>query len=180
MTGQLKTIVGPMYAGKTSELLREILWLSHCNCSVLVIKPDIDTRYSPDHIETHDHRRFPCLSVKTWQDIKLSDLYAYHTVFLDEIQFMDQDKTVAIVTDLLYNNVNVIAAGLNQDSRGVPFETSASLMAMSDEVKLLQAFCAVSGKPATKTQRLEDEGDRIAVGSVGMYEPRCVEHWKPK
>ena len=183
MTGKLKTIVGPMYAGKTSSILQEILWITHCNSNVLVIKPDIDNRYSNDHIETHNRLSFPCYAMSDWQDVldKYTLMpYNYNTVFIDEIQFMDTESTLENVKTMLLNGVNVVAAGLNQDSRGTPFETTAKLLALSDEIKLIQAICTVCGKDATKTQRLEDTENRVEVGSVGMYEPRCLDHWKPK
>lgn len=173
-----------MYAGKTSAILQEILWIKHCNNSVLVIKPDLDNRYSSDHIETHNRLSFPCFAMKNWQHVidnyNLMP-YNYHTVFLDEIQFMNTQDTILHVKTMLKNGVNVVAAGLNQDSRGEPFETTALLLALSDEVKIIQAICTQCGKDAPKTQRNEEvAGDRVAVGSVGMYEPRCLEHWIPR
>lgn len=183
MTGRLKTIVGPMYAGKTSSILQEILWITHCQHKVLVLKPDIDNRYSKDHIETHNRLSFPCYAMADWQEVvdKFTLMpYNYHTVFLDEIQFMDTEQTLHNVNSMLQNGVNVVAAGLNQDSRGIPFETTARLMALSDDIKLIEAICTVCGKPATKTQRMSDSGGRVNVGSVGMYEPRCLDHWEPQ
>jgi len=183
VTGKLRTIAGPMYAGKTSELLRNILWEQHCGNKVLVFKPNLDNRYSEDHIETHNRLSFPCFAMENWdQALDKYNLkpYNYQTVFLDEVQFMDTKRTVEVVSQILIDGVNVVAAGLDQDSRGVPFETTAMLLALSDEVTKIQAICSVTGKPATKTQRLVEDGDRVAVGSVGMYEPRCLEHWTPK
>lgn len=182
--GNLKTITGPMYAGKTSALLREILWIKHCEKSIIVFKPDIDNRYSETHIETHNQLRFPCFSMKDWSHV-LDNFnlkpYNYHTVFLDEVQFMAAEDTVDNVVKMLEAGVNVVAAGLDQDSRGIPFETTAMMLALSDEVNKLKSVCTVCGKDATKTQRNNTANyDRVAVGSVGIYEPRCREHWTPK
>jgi len=182
--GKLKTISGPMYAGKTSELLREILWVKHCDRSVIVIKPSIDNRYSETHIETHNQLKFPCFAMEDWSHV-LDNFnlkpYNYHTVFLDEVQFMDTSETVDNVKQMLHNGVNVVAAGLDQDSKGNPFETTSMLLALSDEIKKIRSVCTVCGKDATKTQRItQTQNNRVAVGSVGMYEPRCIEHWDPK
>jgi len=182
--GKLKTIAGPMYAGKTSAILQEILWLKHCNHNVLVIKPDIDTRYSATHIETHNRLSFPCFSMKNWDHVIDNYTlmpYNYHTVVLDEIQFMEQNATIDNVNTMLSNGVNVIAAGLDQDSRGRPFETTALLLALSDDISKIRSICTVCGRTATKTQRNDETLDeRVLVGSVGMYEPRCLDHWIPK
>jgi thymidine kinase len=183
MTATLTTVAGPMYAGKTSYILQKILWHNHCNEKVLVIKPGIDNRYSQDHIETHNRLKFPCITMTTWTDVldKYNLMpYNYHTVFIDEVQFMDTETTLAVVHDMLTNGVNVVAAGLDQDSRGQPFETTAMLLALSDKVDKIQAICTSCGQVATKTQRSEATGDRVAVGSIGMYEPRCLNHWEPK
>lgn len=183
MTGKLITVAGPMYAGKTSSLLQKILWVKHCDNTVLVLKPNIDTRYSETHIETHNRLSFPCFAMKDWQhalDNFVFQPYNFNTIFLDEVQFMDTSQTIDNVNIMLQNGVNVVAAGLDQDSRGEPFETTAMLLALSDEIEKIQAICTVCGKPATKTQRIAtDDENRVAVGSIGMYEPRCLEHWKP-
>lgn len=183
MPGTLKTFTGPMYAGKTSAILEKILWIKHCNNNVLVIKPQIDSRYSQDHIATHNRLVFPCFAMKDWKHVLDNynlKLYNYHTVVIDEVQFMHVKDTLDVVTDLLVQGINVIAAGLNQDSRGIPFETTAMLLAMSDEITLIQSVCNTCGQPATKTQRIDQTNSRVVVGSVGMYEPRCLLHWTPK
>jgi thymidine kinase len=144
----------------------------------------ISTTATAQTILKHINRlSFPCFAMNHWDqalDKYNFKPYNYHTVFLDEVQFMDTNQTVEIVSQMLIDGVNVVAAGLDQDSRGIPFETTAMLLALSDEVTKIQAICTVTGKPATKTQRLVDDGDRVAVGSVGMYEPRCLEHWTPR
>lgn len=172
-----------MYAGKTSKLLQRILWDTHQNRQVLVVKPSLDDRYSDDHIETHNRLSFPCFAMNQWSDVFDRydiDSIDLNTVFLDEIQFMDTADTVNAVNLFLERKIDVVAAGLDQDSRGQPFETTAMLLAMSDTVEKIQSICSVTGKPATKTQRMTDKDDRVAVGSIGMYEPRCLEHWSPK
>ena len=169
-----------MYAGKTSNILQDILWINHCSRNVLVIKPKIDDRYAEDSIATHDRLSFPCFSMDNWQHVLDNYTlapYNYDTVFIDEVQFMDTTETLQNVSNMLSAGVNVVAAGLNQDSQGQPFETTAMLMAMSDEIKLITSTCTQCGLPATKTQRMSDSGGRVAVGSVGMYEPRCINHW---
>jgi len=143
MIGSLTTIAGPMYAGKTSAILQKILWITHQNHKVLVIKPDIDNRYSEDHIETHNQLSFPCFSMKSWQHVLQNhniQSYNYHTVFVDEVQFMDATDTIANVNEMLYNGINVVAAGLDQDSRGQPFETTALLLALADNVQKFKPY----------------------------------------
>ena len=80
----------------------------------------------------------------------------------------------------LRNGVNFVCAGLDQDSRGVPFETTAMLLALSDEIVKLRAFCNVCGLQASKTQRINKGGGRVAIGGAEAYEPRCHSCWESK
>ena len=91
MRGTLETIVGAMFAGKTSELLKRILWAEHQKKNILVIKPSIDNRYSEKLITTHNNLSHKCYSMKTWKEVnKKYDIIKknYDVIFLDEIQFM--------------------------------------------------------------------------------------------
>ena len=97
MRGNLETIVGAMFAGKTSELLKRILWAKHQNKKIIVIKPSIDDRYSNDKIITHNDLSHECYAMSNWTKV----LKKFHfeknnvdIVFLDEIQFMDTKKTL--------------------------------------------------------------------------------------
>ena len=183
MRGTLDVYAGPMYAGKTSSLLKRVLWLDHQQHKVLVLKPAKDNRYAEEQIVTHNQLSYPCISFTDFGEI--ADRfnikpYNYHTVFLDEIQFMNSKEALATVEMWLRDGVNVIACGLDQDSRGIPFETTSMLMGLADCVEKIRANCTVCGRDATKTYRVKAQGDRIQVGSIGMYEPRCIEHWEPK
>jgi len=181
--GELTVISGPMYAGKTSYLLQKILWLKHQEANVLVVKPGIDNRYKEDEIVTHNRLSFPCFSMNVWDDVIENfnlKYYNYNTVFLDEVQFMDSDSTLFHTEEALRNGVNIVAAGLDQDSRGIPFETTSRLLGLADKVEKITAYCNECGQSATKTQRIKATGGRVAVGSTGMYEPRCIKHWSPK
>jgi len=181
--GTLEVYCGPMYAGKTSSLLKRVLWLDHQRQRVLVLKPARDDRYSEDHIVTHNKLSYPSVSFTSFKEIdekyKIMP-YNYHTVFLDEVQFLDTHETVRHITQWLNSGVNVVVGGLDQDSRGEPFETTSLLMGLADTVEKIKAVCTVCGRDATKTYRVSEVGDRLLVGSTGVYEPRCNVHWSPK
>ena len=66
MRGNLETIVGAMFAGKTSELLKRILWAKHQNKKIVVIKPSIDNRYSNEKIITHNDLSHECYAMNDW------------------------------------------------------------------------------------------------------------------
>jgi thymidine kinase len=181
--GTLDVYAGPMYAGKTSQLLKRVLWLDHQQKKVLVLKPSKDNRYAEEKIVTHNQLSYPCISFTEFSEVdsKYNIMpYNFDTICLDEVQFMPTYPTLKRVELWLSNGVNVIATGLDQDSRGTPFETTSHLMGLADCVQKLVASCTTCGRDATKTYRINAEGDRVLVGSMGMYEPRCIDHWEPR
>lgn len=181
--GKLEVIAGPMFAGKSSELLKRLLFLEHSGKKVLALKPHIDDRYDPNNIVTHNHLSHDALAVIDLELVKDNyhiRPYNFHTVFIDEVQFFDAKETSWFVEEGLRSGVNFVCAGLDQDSRGVPFETTAMLLALADEIHKIRAFCNVCGKEASKTQRLTKLGGRVAIGGAEAYEPRCHEHWESK
>tara|TARA_Y100001935_G_C16933330_1_gene326513 strand:- start:171 stop:536 length:366 start_codon:yes stop_codon:yes gene_type:complete len=101
-------------------------------------------------------------------------------VFLDEIQFMDTKDTLENVENILNNGIDVVCAGLDQDSRGKPWETSSMLLGLSDKIMKIYGFCNVCGVEATKTYRKTEGGKRTQVGAANIYEPRCLKHWQPR
>ena len=183
MRGTLETIVGAMFAGKTSELLKRILWAKHQNKKILVIKPSIDNRYSEKLIITHNNLSHECYSMSSWdQTNKDFDLNKnnYDIVFLDEVQFMEPSQTIENVEIMLNSKIDVVCAGLDQDSRGKPWETSSFLLGLSDKITKIYGFCNVCGFEATKTYRKIQGGSRTQIGAANIYEPRCLKHWKPQ
>ena len=183
MRGKLETIVGAMFAGKTSELLKRILWAKHQSKKIIVIKPIIDDRYDQEKIITHNDLSHDCFSMKNWKHV--NDNFKFNkdivdVVFLDEIQFMSTDETLENVERILNNSIDVVCSGLDQDSRGRPWETSSMLLGLSDKIIKIYGFCNVCGMEATKTYRKTEGGGRTQVGAADIYEPRCLKHWEAR
>ena len=183
MRGTLETIVGAMFAGKTSELLKRILWAEHQGKKILVLKHKIDNRYSEKLISTHNNLSHECYAMGDWKDAHSIYDFSnknYDVIFLDEIQFMNADETILNVEKFLQIGINVVCAGLDQDSRGKPWETSSYLLGLADKITKIYGFCNVCGLEATKTYRKIEGGNRTQVGAANIYEPRCLKHWQPR
>ena len=183
MRGALETIVGAMFAGKTSELLKRILWAKHQNKKIIVIKPNIDNRYSQQKIITHNDLSHECFAMKSWQHVNenfIFDRKNMDVIFLDEIQFMNTVETIENIENILHKGIDVVCAGLDQDSRGKPWETSSMILGLSDKIIKIYGFCNVCGMEATKTFRKAEGGGRTQVGAANIYEPRCLKHWEPR
>ena len=183
MRGTLETIVGAMFAGKTSELLKRILWAEHQGKKILVIKPKVDNRYAEELIFTHNDLTHTCYPMMNWKEVENKfnlNKENFDIVFLDEVQFMEPKETIIQTEKILQKGIDVVCAGLDQDSRGKPWETSSFLLGLADKITKIYGFCNVCGMEATKTFRKIEGGKRTQVGAADIYEPRCLKHWEPR
>jgi len=173
--GTLTAYVGPMFAGKTTTLLKNVVWARFAGKTVHVYKPSTDVRYAVEEIVSHDGLSVVAhniLNGSEFPDVKHDN----SLIVFDEVQFFGLDLVIYIVT-LLSTGNDVIVVGLDMDSNGIPFETTTELLALADEVHKLKATCSVCGSPASKTFKKENTGNRIELGSSDLYEPRCNSHW---
>ena len=176
--GQIEVICGPMFAGKTEELIRRTNRLEYAKKKYLVFKPTIDDRYSTTEIVSHSNYRKNSISVKHSSEILSYVTDDIQAVVVDEAQFFDMD-IINVCEWLANRGLRVICGGLDSDFKGSPFPVMANLLARAEHITKLTAMCNVCGDPATRTQRIIDgqpayEDDPIVlVGAKEAYEPRC-------
>jgi thymidine kinase len=170
-TGWIEVIVGPMYSGKSEELIRRLRRAQIARQKVEIFKPSIDVRYGADHIVSHNESRIPSRLVATALDIEPLAVEA-QVVGIDEGQFLGPDLP-AVVDRLAEDGKRVIVAGLDQDYRAQPFEPMPQLLAIAEYITKTLAICVVCGAPASRTQRTRPESGRVVVGGAGLYEARC-------
>jgi len=184
MKGSLEVICGPMYSGKSEELLRRLRRVEISRQSFFVYKPDIDTRYASDKVVSHSGFEKEARRINNPYQIiaDMSNLPFYVDVIaIDEAQFFDVG-IIEVVKQLVDDGVRVIVAGLDQTYREEPFGYMPELLALADHVDKLKALCHLCWKEATTTQRLVDgkpasyKGDTVLVGAVESYEARCRDH----
>ena len=179
--GWIEVITGPMFAGKSEELIRRIKTLSYAHQKILAFKPSIDNRYDKSAIASHDGDKYEAFAIK-----KAADIYNYvkpdtQVVAIDEVQFFGKE-VIQICEDLADKGVRVIAAGLDMDFRGEPFGPMPELLARAEFVTKLTAACTVCGCAATRTQRIINgkpanyDDPVILVGAKESYEARCRKH----
>lgn len=184
--GWIEVIVGPMYSGKSEELIRRIKRAKIAKQKVQVFKPSIDDRYDANDVVSHAGDRAGAIAVKSSDEILELVNDDTQVVAIDEVQFFDCG-IVDICRRLADNNKRVICAGLDMDFRGEPFGPTPNLMAIAEFVDKIQAICMVCGNPATRTQRLingqpADYSEPVVlVGATESYEARCRKcHVVPK
>ncbi len=174
--------MGPMFSGKTSELIRLVERDVYAKRRGAIFKPSFDNRYSVKEVVSHNGLRYDAYSVvATKTGIKKIPLVAndgrLDVIGVDEVQFFPT-SIVEVLDELAYQK-KVLVCGLNMNFRAEPFDTTMVLAARADRVRYLSAICVVCGQEATRTQRLIDgkpapkNSPTIVVGGNEMYEPRC-------
>lgn len=178
-SGWLEVIVGGMFSGKTEELIRRLRRAELARQKIQIFKPQIDDRYSVEDVISHDRnsmRAFPIEKAEEIWDHLRDDT---QVIGIDEGQFFDQ-SLVKVCQELANRGLRVIVAGLDTDWKARPFEPMPTLMAIAENVTKNHAVCVVCGAPASRTQRVAEVEGQIVVGSHGLYEARCREHFRPE
>ncbi len=178
-TGWIEVIVGGMYSGKTEELIRRLRRSELARQKVQVFKPKIDDRYHAEDVASHNQTMFRAQPIENSEQIWEHLRDDTQVVGIDEGQFFDQGL-VRVCQDLAERGVRVLVAGLDTDWQAKPFEPIPTLMAIAENVTKQHAVCMVCGGAASRTQRVAAGEGQIVVGSHGLYEARCREHFKPE
>jgi len=176
--GWIEVICGPMFSGKSEELIRRLRRAEIARQRVQIFKPGIDQRYSEDHIVSHSDLRIRSEAVRDAAEVQARLDVRTEVIGLDEAQFLGADL-VALVVRLADMGKRIIIAGLDTDYLGRPFHPIPELLAVADEIVKTLAICMQCGNPAKHTQRLVASADLIVVGAAGLYEARCRRCFEP-
>jgi thymidine kinase len=175
--GWLEVICGPMFSGKSEEMIRRLRRAEIAGQRVVIFKPRIDDRYDAADVVSHAGARMRAVPVSSVaQLVELAN--GFDVVGIDEVQFFEHTIVVSSLR-LAESGVRVVVAGLDQDFRRLPFGPMPELLSHAEFVDKLQAVCHRCGGPATTTQRLVDgspapySGDTVLVGAAEQYEARC-------
>ncbi len=174
----LTVITGPMFAGKTTELIRRLKRHRLAGMDTLLFKPTVDNRYDETHAVTHDGIKMKSIVARSSKEIleiteRFSDV---KVIGIEEAQFFD-NGIVEVVRTLLARDYTIYIAGLDMDFMGRPFGPMPELLAIADDVYKLKAVCAVCGADATHTFKKKRDSLVIEVGGADIYEPRCRKCW---
>ena len=170
--GWVEVIAGSMFSGKSEELIRRLRRAKIARQRVQVFKPEIDERFSRDHIVSHSEMRHESRAVRSAAEIRALVEPSTEVVGIDEGQFFDSDL-VAVVNELADRGVRVIVAGLDQDYTGRPFGPMPHLLAVAEYITKTHAICVRCGQPANYSQRTVEVEGQVVVGASDAYEARC-------
>ena len=176
--GWVEVIAGSMFSGKSEELIRRLRRARIARQKVQVFKPEIDARFSNDHIVSHSEMKHESSNVHSAAEIRASVEPDTEVVGIDEAQFFD-NELISVANELAERGMRVIIAGLDTDYTAKPWEPMPQLLAIAEYITKTHAICMKCGQPANYTQRTFDSEERVAVGGAGMYEARCRAHFVP-
>ena len=176
--GWMEVICGPMFSGKSEELIRRLRRAEIARQRVQIFKPGIDQRFSDDHIVSHSDLKIRSENVQTGADVMARVDVRTEVIGIDEAQFLGMEIIDAALK-LADMGKRIIIAGLDTDYLGRPFHPMPELLAVADEITKTLAICVQCGNPAKHTQRLVASEDLIVVGASGLYEARCRRCFEP-
>jgi thymidine kinase len=175
--GWLEVVCGPMFSGKSEEMIRRLRRAEIAGQRVVSFKPRVDDRYDASDVVSHAGIRMRAVAVASVPEL-VARAEGFDVVGIDEVQFFEP-AIVDAALELAERGARVIAAGLDQDFRRLPFGPMPELLSHAEFVDKLQAVCHRCGGPATTTQRLIDgrpapySGETVLVGAAEQYEARC-------
>ncbi len=179
--GVLEVITGPMFSGKSEELIRRLKRARIARQRVACFKPDIDLRYHRTAIASHSAQTHDAAVIATVEELRASifpQLAEIDVIGVDEVQFLSPD-IIPLGLELVALGKRVLMAGLDTTFANEPFGPVPQLMALADKVTKLSAVCMVCGQSAIHTQRLGQSQELVVVGATGLYEARCRTHFSP-
>jgi thymidine kinase len=176
--GWIEAISGPMFSGKSEELMRRLRRAVIARKRVQVFKPLIDQRYSSDEIVSHNDLRMKSQVIQRASEILHLLDPRTEVVGIDEANFFGPEL-VEVATQLADGGKQVMIAGLDTDYMGRPFPPMPELLSLAESITKTRAICMRCGNPAKHTQRLVESSDLIVVGAGGMYEARCRRCFEP-
>ena len=175
---KLEIIYGPMFSGKSTEIIKRIRELKNEESSIIVIKPEVDDRYEKFYVCSHNKEKEECTIINNNDIFSLCKKIKYQQadyVIIDEAQFIRNLKDF-IVQELEYKSF--IIGGLDLDSFKKPFGDILNLIELADRSVKLQSICSICGDKAPYTKRISNNDNKILIGSNEYYTPVCSKHFE--
>ncbi|MFV1999378.1 MAG: thymidine kinase [Acidimicrobiia bacterium] len=176
--GWVEVIAGPMFSGKSEELIRRVTRYHLARVPTQTFKPALDTRYAVTEVVSHSRLSTQATPVADSDELLRSVEDRTVVVGIDEGQFFD-DGLVKVAEILASAGKNLIIAGLDLDYLGRPFEPIPSLMLRAEYVTKALAVCHRCGGPGLFTQRVVQSDELVVLGATDTYEARCRRCYDP-
>lgn len=176
--GWIEVIAGPMFSGKSEELIRRVTRYHIARVPTQTFKPSLDTRFAVTEVVSHSRHSTEATPVTDSDELLRAIEDRTVVVGIDEGQFFDEGL-LDVAEILAGAGKNIIVAGLDLDYLGRPFEPIPSLMLRAEYVTKLLAVCHRCGGPGLFTQRVVRSDQLVVLGATGAYEARCRRCFDP-
>ena len=166
---RIEIIIGPMFSGKSTELLRRTSRYEAIGKKVLHINHSNDSRTS-NFIQTHSKQTRKALKVSSLMPLLENEAFLQADVIgIDESQFFTDLHNFISIAE--YNNKIFIIAGLDGDYKRCPIGQILSLIPMCDTVDKLTALDMMDkdGSPGIFTKRIGDSDELVVIGAENEY-----------
>lgn len=180
--GKIEAICGPMFSGKSEELIRRMNRYNYAKKAFLLLKPKIDSRYSADEVVSHNKTKLPACVIETADD--LAEICQRNPgiklIGIEEVQFIkdtEANSVIQVISQLKREGKHILVAGLDMDSSGQPFSFMPALLAIADEVYKLKAVCFSCGEDASMSHRKVENKETVLVGTSAEYTALCFNCW---
>ena len=177
MCAKLEIIIGGMFSGKSSELIRRLKRHRVIGDRILVINSSKDTRNENNVLETHDKETFECLKTNNLLEVTTCKQYqGANVIAVDETQFFDNVRF--FVEQAMKDNKHVILAGLDGDFRQHIFGELLYVIPLADDITKLKALCmeCMDGTLGPFTKRTIGSSLQELVGAGDIYRAVCRKH----
>jgi thymidine kinase len=180
--GRLELIIGNMFSGKSTELIRRINREKSIHKKILVINFIDDNRYSTNEVSTHDQTKIECLKLKKLSDLDKNIIKTYDSFFIDEGQFFI-DLYQCVIQLVENYKKHFVVSGLDGDANRNIFGDVIKLIPICDTVDKLHAYCnkCNNGRIAPFTKKINSsDSSVIDIGGTDKYIPVCRYHYNIK
>ena len=177
MCSRIEIIVGSMFSGKSTELIRRCHRYECIGKNVLFINSVLDTRCDINEIQTHNNLVHKALKVDKLMNISIDYLRNINVIGIDEAQFFDDLPDFLVKVEIL--NKIVIVAGLDGDFKRKPFGKILECIPLADNITKLTAMCSIckDGTPAIFSKKLYNDNNIVDIGAIDKYVAVCRKHY---
>lgn len=186
--------MGPMFAGKSTELLRRVREAQSAGKSTSLIKPTLDKRYELASVTTHDGDKLSCHTVETLLPLLLlpgemdlsgssesfkaarSSVANAQVIAIDEAQFFP-DLAAFAIRAVEAHGKELLIAGLDGDFKRRKFGSMIDLIPIADSVKKVKGKCHLCSKESLFSFRTAKDSKQELIGGEEAYVPLCREHY---
>jgi thymidine kinase len=174
---ELKLFIGPMFAGKSTQLISDYNNAVDNNLKPLVITHSLENRYSDDQLSSHDKLKINCVKFNSISSFitfinEKKAVNNYDIILFDEAQFF---KDILLVVDIVEKyNISVNVYGLDGDFKREKFGNLLDIIPYCDEIIKLKANCNDCHNKAIFSFRMDmNNNDQVLIGSSESYIPLC-------